>query len=153
MRGLGISNELQASLLDPRSPQLFQSENLHYWLTNTMKIRYSTLNKLLERLKSCAARAIAKRKERKGLSGSSSTQQEHTTTASSNITLEEDLPNGYFATQAAPPALPDHYSIYAGKAVGDMNRIPFVWEDGSVNKYYIEMIMGAGNFDKKRDGE
>jgi hypothetical protein len=30
-----------------------------------------------------------------------------------------------------------------------MNGIPLSWEDGSVNKFYIEMLMGIGRFDKK----
>jgi hypothetical protein len=30
MRALGLSNELQTSLLDPRFSQVFQSEKLHY---------------------------------------------------------------------------------------------------------------------------
>jgi hypothetical protein len=153
MRALGISDELQASLLDPRFSQVLQSETLHYWLSNTTKTRYSTLSKLLERVKSCAVRIITKRKAQKGPNGLASTEQEPTDTASSNISLEEDLPNGYIAVQAAPPALPDHYSIYAGNAVGDMSGIPSVWEDGNVNKYYIEMLMGVDNFDKKRDSE
>jgi hypothetical protein len=34
-----------------------------------------------------------------------------------------------------------------------MNQVPFVWEDGSVNKYYIEMFMGVGRSDQKRDSE
>jgi hypothetical protein len=135
------------------SPNFSIPKKLHYWLTDTMKIRYSTLNKLLERVKSCTVRVITKRKAQKRPNGSSSTQQEPTATASSNIPLEEDLPIGYVPTQAKPPALPDHYSICAGNAVGDMNQVPFVLEDGNANKYYLEMFMGVGRFHRKRDGE
>jgi hypothetical protein len=151
MIDLGLSDELQSRLIDPKFSQVFQSETLHYWLTDTMKIRYSTLEKLLEPLKSYAAQIIAQRKEKKGVNGSSSTQKEHTA-----IAFKENLPNGYVPVQKAPPDLPDHYSIYAANAVGDMNQMPFrplVWDDGRTNNYYIEMFMGVCNFDQKRDGE
>jgi hypothetical protein len=150
MTHLGITNELHSRLTDPKFSPIFQSETLHYWLTDTMKIRYATLWKLLERLKSYAAQIIAQRKEKNGLNASSSTQKEHTA-----IAFEENLPDGYVPVQAAPPALPDHYSIYAGNAVGDMNHlphIPFLFEDGTVNNYYIEIFLGVCNFDQKRDG-
>jgi hypothetical protein len=151
MAGLGISDELQASLTDPRFSQLLRSQTLHYWLTDTMNIRYSTLNKLLERLKSRAIRTIAKRKEKKRgkIAGvfesgaSSSTQQPPTTTASFNITSGEALPSNYIAVQAAPLALPDHYILYKGKAVGNMYEEMFIREDGSVHMDLIRTEKGG----------
>lgn len=144
------------------SPSFSIPKKLHYWLTDTIKTRYSTLDKLLECLISCAARAIAKRKERKGPNGSSSTLQEPTTTPSSNIPLEEDRPKGYVATQAARLALLDRYSIYAGNAAGDMNQVLLFggtevststtlrcsWEQADLIK--SEMVSGIGRWRRKR---
>jgi hypothetical protein len=154
MAGLGISDELQASLTDPRFSQIFQSETLQYWLRDTMHTRYSTLNKLLERLKSHAIRTIAKRKEKKRpkiagvfepAASSSSTQQlPETATASSNIASEENtLPHSCVAVQAAPPALPDHYILYKGKAIGDIAQEVFILEDGRVNINAIWTLPGG----------
>jgi hypothetical protein len=157
MAGLGISDELQASLTDPRFSPLFQSQTLHYWLSDTLNIRYATLNKLLERLKSRATQTIAKRKEKKrpkiaGLfepGASPSTEEPTTATAFLNIASEEALPRTYIAIQAAPPALPDHYIFYKGKAAADIYEKMFIREDGSVNMNVIETHSG-GDFNRRK---
>jgi hypothetical protein len=156
MAGLGIADELQAALTNPRFTQIFLSETLQYWLRDTMKLRYGTLNMLLESLKSSAVRIIAKRKEqrRPNIAGvfqsaaSSSTQLQPTATAALDIELQGTLPRAYVATQEAPPTLSDHVILYKGKAVGDLNEEMFVLEDGSVNMQSIETQAG-GDFNQQ----
>jgi hypothetical protein len=135
MEGLGITDGLQASLTDPHFSDLSRSETLRYWLTDTMKIRYATPNKLLE-------------KQRRKVSSifdsdaSSPTPSQPTATYSSAILLEDTLSHTYVATQAAPPALPDHYILYKDKAVKYMSEW-FVLEDGIVNIASIETYGGV----------
>lgn len=157
MAGLGVSAELQSALTDPRFTQLFRSQPLRYWLEDTIKIRYSTLVKLLDRLKSRAVRTIANLREKKRpkIAGvfepvaSSSTQQPHSVTNPADVASEEEvLPRAYIAVQAVPPALQDHYIFYKGKTVGDMNEEMFILEDGSVNMEVIR-TEGRGDFNQR----
>ncbi|KAI9832766.1 MAG: hypothetical protein M1819_003986 [Sarea resinae] len=132
MTGLEISDELQAALTDPHFSQIFRSQTLHYWLKDTMSIRYSTLNKLLE----------------PGVfesGASSSTQEPPTFTVSSNIASEDNnLPSAHVTVQAAPLALPDHYILYKGKAWGDLyGGLLFIRDDGSVNLRSVQIREGG----------
>lgn len=48
MNTLGISNELQNTLLNPRFTQLFESQTLLYWLKDSMRMRFKTLEQMCE---------------------------------------------------------------------------------------------------------
>lgn len=153
MTGLGITDELQASLTDVQFSQLFRSQTLQYWLRDTMKIRYSSLTKLQERLKLCAIQTLAKKKEKRRpkiagvfepASSSSFTQLPLNVSVSSNISIEGNiLPSTYVAIQSTPAALPDHYILYKGKAVGNMDEEAFVSEDGSINMLSVRTEVGG----------
>ncbi|KAL3422114.1 hypothetical protein PVAG01_06270 [Phlyctema vagabunda] len=165
MMELGISSELQTILLNPRFTQMFRSETLHFWLVDTFKIRYSSLNRLLRQLKSRAIRTIAKRRDKKrpkiagvfdsGPSSSAAPQQTAGPSSSgSDIPHtgfdEDNLPSVYLATQTAQPVLEGHYLLYKGKSIGDIGEGIFLRDDGSVNMFSIETHRG-GDFNHREN--
>jgi hypothetical protein len=48
MLGLGIADELQQKLLNPRFSQLLNSQTLQFWLEDTMRIRFAALEQILQ---------------------------------------------------------------------------------------------------------
>jgi len=48
MTRLGIRQDVQDAILDPQFDVLFKTESLHYWLMDTLKNNYWTLQQLLE---------------------------------------------------------------------------------------------------------
>lgn len=152
MTGLGISNELQESLTDPQFSQIFRSETLSFWLKDTMKIRYVTLEMLLQRLKSYAGETIAKRKghKRPKIAGvfepDALSSQQPSFVASSNIESGEDiLPRAHISIQEAPPIRPDHYILYKGKA-NDLYMDPtegFINDSGTMQTRFLQTMPGG----------
>jgi len=53
---------LQDTLTGPKFSEMFHSGSMHYWLMDTMKTRYATLERLLRRLKDLASQILAERK-------------------------------------------------------------------------------------------
>ena len=163
MTALGISDELQASLINPEFSEIFRSQTLHYWLVDTMTIRNSTLLKLLHRIKSYAKVTVAKRnaKNRPKLDGvfesaaSSLTQTVITPAVASGTSAyvkskSNELPSTYVTVQKKPEALPNHVILYKGKVVGDMQRENFIFPDGRINMRAI-VTQAGGDFNQQTD--
>lgn len=59
MTALGITEELQATLTDPKHGSFSDPRYVKYWLEDTMKLRFITLGKIQERLRKYAVDALA----------------------------------------------------------------------------------------------
>jgi hypothetical protein len=159
MNTLGISNELQDALLNPRFTQLFESQTLLYWLKDSMRMRFKTLEQLLERLKSHASRTITIRKGGKkrakveGLfepgESSSSSQQPAipppTALANIRTTSEEHgLPLTWVSVEAAPPKPEGYVALYKGKSPIELvGGEGFIQDDGAINMNSIRTESGG----------
>jgi hypothetical protein len=159
MNTLGISNELQDALLNPRFTQLFESQTLLYWLKDSMRMRFKTLEQLLERLKSHASRTIAIRKGGKkramveglfepGASFSSSQQPAiPPPTALANVLTtseEHGLPSAWVSVEAAPPKPEGYVALYKGKSPIELaGGEGFIQDDGAINMNSIRTESGG----------
>ncbi|KAH7346230.1 hypothetical protein BKA65DRAFT_273215 [Rhexocercosporidium sp. MPI-PUGE-AT-0058] len=164
MAALGISDELRGVLTDPAYTQLFMSQTLRFWLEDTIRTRYATLENLLDRLKSRGVETVARRKggkrakvmgafDQSGPSQASSSskapsqaQEERSalTSMQSNV-----LPATYVSVESSPPILQDHYVFYKGKAVGELRSDTFILSDGSINMEAIESYR-CGDFNPRK---
>lgn len=155
MLGLGIADELQQKLLNPRFSQLLNSQTLQFWLEDTMRIRFAALEQILQRLKSCAVRIIAKRKEKKrpkvqgafeqGSYSSNPIALAPSYTALTSI-KQDDWPSTCIAVDLPPPALADHYLFYKAQSLQRIDEM-FIQEDGSVNMGMFQTYKG-GDFNQ-----
>lgn len=172
MANLGISEELQNALMDPRFKHISESQTLGYWLRDTIISRYAALDKLLDRLKKHAVQTVAKKKQHKRakLSGvfssaaGSSAQQppaqqpqaaSPTATASLIHTPEDDyLPQAHVTMAAPGPLLPNHIVLWKGKGVNELNSaqlpFPFFGNDGNMDMNAIRTFPG-GDFNQEFD--
>jgi hypothetical protein len=51
MTALGITEELQEALTDPKFSQLFNSQTLGYWLRDTMQMRFNCVDQRQQQVK------------------------------------------------------------------------------------------------------
>jgi len=161
MNTLGISNELQDALLNPRFTQLFESQTLLYWLKDSMRMRFKTLEQLLERLKSHASRTITIRKGGKkrakveglfepGASSSSSSSQQPAVpppTALANFlttSQEHGLPSAWMSVELAPPKPEGYVALYKSKSPIELTGGEgFIRDDGAINTNSIRTESGG----------
>jgi hypothetical protein len=52
MTQIGLTQQMQDAILDPRFSTIFGTETLRFWIDDTLRINYLTLMHLLRRLKS-----------------------------------------------------------------------------------------------------
>ncbi|PBP26434.1 hypothetical protein BUE80_DR002702 [Diplocarpon rosae] len=157
VQAVGISDELSLVLLDPEFAQIFSSEKLLFWLEDTIKMRYQTLEDLLIKLKNEAIRRLRKKNKNKrpNIIGAFD-EQPTATNAESSVTVTasapsdiELLPSAFVVIESqAPPIRPDHHVWYKGRGVISITN-PLFHEDGSINMLSIKTEMG-GDFNQAR---
>ncbi|CZS88305.1 uncharacterized protein RAG0_00025 [Rhynchosporium agropyri] len=165
---LGISEELRTALTLPKFTAIWRSERAHFWLVDTVKMRYHTLQTLLAKLKNCAVETIRQRKTRgqgkrakvagaidpAGASSSSTPASQQPPSNFSAIVSSKSntLPSAYVVVQSPPTIRPDHYVYYKGKSAAQLMAGPngdnLILEDGSINMDAIESFRG-GDFNMR----
>lgn len=63
MEACGINEETRTTLLDPKFADMFGTETMRYWVEDTMKMRFNTLDKLLDRIKLYATIALEEKSD------------------------------------------------------------------------------------------
>ncbi|KAH7408883.1 hypothetical protein BKA64DRAFT_595504 [Cadophora sp. MPI-SDFR-AT-0126] len=164
MTALGVSDELQSVLTSPVYRQIFLSETLHYWLTDTIRDRYGSLKILQRKLKFRGANTVARRKGGKRAkvidvfdqtastqaSSSSSLPSQSQLSGSAISSIQSDaLPAAYVSVDSPPSILPGHIVLYKGKSSVELLSERFIREDGSINMGSIESMKG-GDFNQRR---
>lgn len=126
MTKLGLTEELQDTLLnfDPQFRQVFESQDLLFWMEDTMRLRWHALNKLHARLKEHASRTLAEHRKKPKITASIRRSgprplPEITFTPPSQT---QDLPRGSVAVHDPPPILNDHYTLYSLANFGTIDR-------------------------------
>lgn len=156
MEAVGLTAELQISLLDPQFSGLFWSNTLHYWVLDTITLRYASLRSLQDRLKAYVKQCGGKKKKRVSLEGvfppvPSTDEQQTTHPSDTTATLTMMTDTHHFAANhvsivTEPPAamLPDHITLYKGKSAAEMySREPWIREDGSLNMRVMRSAPGG----------
>jgi hypothetical protein len=150
MTQIGLTQQIQDAILDPRFSAIFGTETLRFWIDDTLRINYLTLVQFLHRLKKHATCSIAKKKKTKRaklndiFSLKTSSSQQATTTATLNVMPEDDyLPKNFVTVDKPSEVLEDHYVLYKAKAVTDMGD--WIRDDGSLDMNTIATY-GGGDF-------
>lgn len=150
MTALGLTQQLQDALTDPRFSAIFWTETAVYWIKDTLRINYLTLVKLQRRLSNHAIRSIAEKSRRGSLeavflpaAAAIPPLQTELPTAILTMTSEDhNLPKAYVMVDTAGPVLQDHYVLYKAKAASEMEE-DWILDDGSLNMRAIESYPGC----------
>jgi hypothetical protein len=151
MTQIGLTQQIQDAILDPRFSAIFGTETLRFWIDDTLRVNYLTLMQLLYRLKKHATRSIAKKKKAKRakLEGvfppkTLPSSQQAITTATLNVMPEDHyLPKNFVTVDKPSEVLEDHYVLYKAKAATDMGD--WIQDDGSLDMSTIA-THGRGDF-------
>lgn len=119
MTALGLNQQLQDALTDPRFSTIFWTETAVYWIKDTLRINYLTLIQLQSRLSNHATRSLLKKPRRGSLeavfqpaAAAAPPLQTEPPTATLTMTSEDhNLPKTYVTVQTAGPVLQDHYVL------------------------------------------
>jgi hypothetical protein len=150
MTQIGLTQQMQDAILDPRFSTIFGTETLRFWIDDTLRINYLTLIQLLRRLKNHATGSVAKKKKTKRAKLEDASplktlpsSQQATTTATLNVMPEDHyLPKNFVTTDEPSEVLEDHYVLYKAKAASEMGDPQWIQDDGS-----LEMTTyGGGDF-------
>ena len=142
MTALGLTEQLQDALTDPRFSTIFWTETAVYWIKDTLRINYLTLVQLQRRLSNHAARSLAKKPKRGSLEAVFQPAAVATPIATLTMTSEDhNLPKTYVTVQTAGPVLQDHYVLYMAKAGTEMEG--WIGDDGSLNMDQIASLGGC----------
>jgi hypothetical protein len=151
MTQIGLTQQMQDAILDPRFSTIFGTNSLLFWIDDTLRINYLTLIQLLRRLKNLAtcSRAKKEKAKRAKLKGAfplktSPSSQQATTTATLNMMPEDHyLPKNFVAVNKPSEVLEDHYVLYKAKAVAEMGDPLWIQDDGSLQMSAIASYGGC----------
>ena len=163
MASMGLRQDFQNALTDPRFESIQGTETLRFWIEDTLRINYLTMIVLQGRLKKTAELIKAGKKKGKRASlphaasifqpEASSSQSPSTTTtlsmtaANQSIPEQHNLPATYVSVEAAGPILHDHVVLYKARAACDMEDL--ILEDGRFNLSSLQTYSG-GDFNHLR---
>jgi hypothetical protein len=128
MTTLGIKQNMQDAILDPDFSDVFRTQDLRYWLKDTLYVNYLVLKMALERSNRLEQTTLGKNKETPKRPNLQDSEFEFT----KNLTiLKEGLPK-----------FPNHTILYKGKSTPELmlRRQGMIRADGSLNldKLYSE---------------
>ncbi|KAL8715424.1 MAG: hypothetical protein Q9220_000758 [cf. Caloplaca sp. 1 TL-2023] len=146
----GLSSATQYTIMDPHFSDVFRTQTLQYWIIDTIEMNWTSLNTLLQRLKDIAICTRAKKKKKPNVQQifqPSSSQTSQTATISSKVeglSLGASFPALHVAVvDKAPPLLDNHYTLYKGMAVAEMQEEPVILEDGTINYTALRTFAGG----------
>lgn len=149
MTALGLNQQLQDALTDPRFSTIFWTETAVYWIKDTLRINYLTLIQLQSRLSNHATRSLLKKPRRGSLeavfqpaAAAAPPLQTEPPTATLTMTSEDhNLPKTYVTVQTAGPVLQDHYVLYKATAATEMGE--WIQDDGNLDMQAIASLGGC----------
>jgi len=163
MASMGLRQDFQNALTDPRFESIQGTETLRFWIEDTLRINYLTMIVLQGRLKKTAELIKAGKKKGKRASlphaasifqPEASSSQSPSTTATLSMTAanqsipeQHNLPATYVSVEAAGPILHDHVVLYKARAACDMEDL--ILEDGRFNLSSLQTYSG-GDFNHLR---
>ncbi|RMZ80401.1 hypothetical protein DV738_g2895, partial [Chaetothyriales sp. CBS 135597] len=146
VEAVGLDKITQDTLLDPYFSDIFSTQDLCYWIKDTLKMRYVTLQQLQDRLKAQAAAIIqeAKKKDTERASlkddcphvADNIQQQVASQAINAVISMTFDtLPSNQITivTEEPDATIPGHTTLYNGKGVSELiGNGPWIAEDGNL---------------------
>ncbi|EXJ86730.1 hypothetical protein A1O3_03684 [Capronia epimyces CBS 606.96] len=150
MEVVGLKQDMQDALTDPRFQAIFETQTLHFWVRDILATNYATLIRLQQRLKNHAKRGSV----HDIFQPAAPTVPEVTATV--NVTPEDHLlPTAFIAIAEEGPVLPDHVVLYKGKAAQEMRVADqmsvagqFIEDDGEIDMHVISSYPG-GDFNSR----
>jgi hypothetical protein len=151
MTRIGLTQQMQDAILDPRFSAIFGTGTLRCWIDDTLRINYLTLVQLLRRLKNHATASIAKKQKTKQVKLEGAfplealpSSQQATTTATLNVMPEDHyLPKNFVTVDKPSEIVEDHYVLYKAKAAPDMGDPQWIQDDGSLAMTAITTYPGG----------
>lgn len=149
MTRIGLSQQFQDAITDPHFSTIFGTETLLFWIQDTLRINYLTLEQLQRRLIDHANRSIAKRAKRDSIdvvfqpAASLSSDQVPLTATLNMMSKNHNLPKDYVTVQNAGPVLQDHYVLYKARAAAEMGEPQWFQDDGSLGMYVMTRYSGG----------
>jgi len=160
MNSMGLMQEFADSLLNPRHAKVRDTESIMYWIEDTLRMRFKTIEMLHLRLK----RTVARNKNNQNARHTSiieyNISDPSVSSSTSEVTATIDDPQEAvnkidpkppamrIAVEAAGPILPDHVVMYKGKAAAEVGE-EFIQSDDEFNMGAISRFPGGDfNCDK-----
>ncbi|KAF1961511.1 hypothetical protein CC80DRAFT_437357 [Byssothecium circinans] len=147
MTQVGIKASIQEAILKPEHEQVYQTETLLYWVHDTIRTNFTTLEMLIERLKARAEQSLSKKGKKAKVEGLNAEEPAELSgglpspivASLGGVPSDEEhsghLPKTFTVVEEAIPVLENHYELFKGKAPSDMPSP--IWEP---------LITEAGDF-------
>ncbi|KAL1881648.1 hypothetical protein Plec18167_003246 [Paecilomyces lecythidis] len=150
MNYVGINQQMQDALTNPEFSDIFWTQDLHYWVRDTLEMNFATLFSRQELLKNHAGRRLNRKKKQKRASLQDTFQhdepaQPQHVTATINMTPQDfQFPAAHVAIQSSSTILPDHVVLYKGKGFRDL-KMPrtIIRNDGSIDMRSLQNDAGG----------
>ncbi|OBT80416.1 hypothetical protein VF21_00868 [Pseudogymnoascus sp. 05NY08] len=138
---VGLTKDFQDRMLDPRFKTVYETENLLFWVLDTLKVGYLALEQLHDRLKD-HVKVIEAKVKVKGASEQENSSSRPSQAALLQITATvSQTPGGHslpdnFISIETEPALPsrlEYVVLYKATAALEMGGNPWIDDDGIVD--------------------
>jgi hypothetical protein len=151
---LGATEHLKRPITGPEFTMIYKTETLLFWLIDTVRTNWNTLENLLVRFERGATARVHKgRRKRAQLRDTFGMEAEHSLQSNTSGTTAtftgepEDckVPKAHVAIQADAPLLEDHLVLYMGKAIHqstDPTEL-LIGEDGILNMRALRTYPGG----------
>ncbi|PSR84014.1 hypothetical protein BD289DRAFT_500493 [Coniella lustricola] len=162
MKAVGFNQEIREAILDPQCYSVFSTENLQYWMRDTMTSRFATMEHLHNRCHAIASRGGSGKQlhpkkrpciglESSAQGGPSITATQLSAKSMSVSTIPNDLnfPKGKVRFGPPAAALHDHLTLYKGRVAHTDPTSPLVQLDGTVRLSGINTRSG-GDFNSEK---
>jgi hypothetical protein len=146
---LGLSQDFQDRITDPEFADMLGTDTLLFWIQDTLRIGFLTVEQLQRRLKVHASRKLAKKKAER-ISAQNLLPLETTPsdsgpvlTATRNIlTNDPNLPMTLVSVQEAGQVLPGHIVLYRAITSPEIADRPWIQDDGSLDMSVVASSAG-----------
>ncbi|KAJ9615242.1 hypothetical protein H2200_001316 [Cladophialophora chaetospira] len=155
MRVVGLNKPIRRALLDPCYDQILWTQDLHFWVKDTLKINYATLMQLQQQLGNYIHQRRSKQKQKPASVHGMSVvpppaaelrhwQPEHTATVNM-IPEDHNLPASHVTVSASPPTIREgHLMLYKGRAATEsINQDGPIADDGSISMEVLSTCPGG----------
>ncbi|GAD92740.1 hypothetical protein NECHADRAFT_94396 [Paecilomyces variotii No. 5] len=155
MTYIGINQQIQDAITNPEFSDIFWTQDLHYWVKDTLEMNFATLFSRQKLLKNHAGRRLNRKKKQKRASLQEAFQhdepaQPQHVTATINMTPQDfRFPAAHIAIDSKSTILADHVVLYKEKGFRDL-KIPrtIIENDGSIDLWSLRTTEG-GDFNSR----
>lgn len=159
MEKVGINQQIRQAILDSNFRDVYGTEDLPFWVKDTIRVNYSALEDRIRRLKETVVKLGKKpqnkRPKLKGAfgqeesSGAASTSSQPTNSATISAISEaqsewQQFSQGTVLVQEAGSELPGHVTLWKGKSPYELSA-NLIRDDGSINHNAL-LTTGGGDF-------